>query len=71
MSAPKLVFSQPLELPDGRTVRVLAYDDGAIRVRIKGGLPYVLAEAFITGSDYDNKGQPRHAIIKLDSKRAK
>jgi len=69
MSAPKLVFSQPLELPDGRSVRVLAYDDGAIRVRVRGGLPYVLSEAFLTGSDYNNKGQPRNAIIKLDPRR--
>ncbi len=68
MSTPNLVFSQPLELPDGRSVRVLAYDDGSLRVRVRGGLPYTISEAFITGTDYDNKGQPRHAIIKLDRK---
>jgi hypothetical protein len=55
------VFSEGLVLPDGRKVRVLAYDDGSVRFRLDG-TPYVIEEAFLTG------GRNDHAIVKLGRK---
>ena len=40
------VYSEGLTLPDGRKVRVLAYDDGSVRFR-PDETPYVLAEAYL------------------------
>ena len=45
----KAHFSETVTLPDGRKVRVLAYPDGSIRFRVDG-LPYVLAEAYLSGN---------------------
>lgn len=55
---PERIYSEGLVLPDGRKVRVLAYDNGSIRFRISD-TPYVLEEAFLSG------GGQNHAIIKL------
>lgn len=60
---PERVFSEGLLLPDGRKVRVLAYDDGSVRFRVDG-TPYVLEEAFLSG------GRQDHAIVKLTPKAA-
>ncbi len=65
MSAPTLVFSEGLDLPDGRNVRVLAYHDRSLRFKVRGGLPYAITEAFITGSDTRSDGRPRQAILML------
>lgn len=55
---PELVYSEGVDLPDGRKVRVLAYDDASIRVRLNG-CPYAISEAFLQGGENDK------AIIKL------
>ena len=49
----------PIELPDGRKIRVSAYPDGSIRFRVDG-LPYVLTEAYLSGNPEKDK-----AILKL------
>ncbi|MFK4122357.1 hypothetical protein [Streptomyces longwoodensis] len=49
----------PIELPDGRKVRVSAYPDGSVRFRVDG-LPYVLTEAYLSGDPAKDK-----AIVKL------
>ncbi|MCX4976244.1 hypothetical protein [Streptomyces sp. NBC_00620] len=46
------VFNKHLELPDGRKVRVTAYDDGSVRF-VLGGAPYVIQEAFLGGMGND------------------
>ncbi|MFI5901577.1 hypothetical protein [Streptomyces cyaneofuscatus] len=51
--------ADPIELPDGRKIRVSAYPDGSIRFRVDG-LPYVLTEAYLSGDPEKNK-----AIVKL------
>jgi len=51
-------FGEWVTLPDGRRIRILGYEDGSIRFRVEG-TPYVIAEAFLTGSSNDT------AIIKL------
>ncbi|MGW0496949.1 hypothetical protein ACWD0Z_16360 [Streptomyces sp. NPDC003007] len=51
--------AEPIELPDGRKIRVSAYPDGSIRFRVDG-LPYVLTEAYLSGSPEKDK-----AIVKL------
>lgn len=51
-------FSEGLVLPDGRKVRVLAYEDGSVRFRLDG-TPYAMTECFLAGGSGD------HAIIKL------
>ncbi|WP_030940623.1 MULTISPECIES: hypothetical protein [Streptomyces] len=51
--------AEPIELPDGRKVRVSAYPDGSIRFRVDG-LPYVLTEAYLSGNPEKDK-----AILKL------
>ncbi|WP_066936318.1 hypothetical protein [Microtetraspora fusca] len=56
--SPEITFSEGLELPDGRKVRVLAYSDGSVRFRLDG-TPYVISETYLSG------GQNDHAIIKL------
>ncbi|MGW1716088.1 hypothetical protein [Streptomyces sp. NPDC002156] len=56
--SPDNVFSEWVALPDGRRIRVMAYEDGSIRFRVDGA-PYVLAEAFLSGSSQDK------AILKL------
>lgn len=55
----KAHFTETVNLPDGRRVRVSAYPDGSIRFRVDG-LPYVLTEAYL--SDNPEKDQ---AIVKL------
>lgn len=55
---PERIFSEGVELPDGRKVRVLGYDDRSVRFRIDG-TPYAMVEAFLQGGSGD------HAIIKL------
>ncbi|MFE0351470.1 hypothetical protein [Streptomyces griseoluteus] len=52
-------LADPIELPDGRKVRVSAYPDGSIRFRVDG-LPYVLTEAYLSGNPEKDK-----AILKL------
>ena len=59
MARPVLIFSEGLALPDGRKVRVLAYDDGSVRYRLTGGTPYAITEAYL------QRGAADHAIIKL------
>ncbi|MFE9098992.1 hypothetical protein [Streptomyces sp. NPDC007264] len=49
---------EPIELPDGRTVRIRAYSDGSVRFRLDG-TPYVITEAYLSGRPED------HAIVKL------
>lgn len=61
--SPDNVFSEWVTLPDGRRIRVMAYDDGSIRFRVEG-TPYVLTEAFLSGSSQDT------AILKLSPGRA-
>ena len=56
--ASKLVQSERVDLYDGRRVRVLAYEDGSIRVRIDDP-PYLLEECFL------GAGRNAHAIVKL------
>ncbi|WP_328683123.1 hypothetical protein [Streptomyces sp. NBC_00343] len=51
--------AEPVELPDGRKIRVSAYPDGSIRFRVDG-LPYVLTEAYLSGNPETHK-----AILKL------
>ncbi|MFJ4809364.1 hypothetical protein [Streptomyces longwoodensis] len=51
--------AEPIELPDGRRIRVSAYPDGSIRFRVDG-LPYVLTEAYLSGDPAKDK-----AIVKL------
>ena len=51
--------AEPIELPDGRKIRVSAYPDGSIRFRVDG-LPYVLTEAYLSGNPEKDK-----AILKL------
>ncbi|MER6981680.1 hypothetical protein [Streptomyces carpinensis] len=51
--------ADPIELPDGRKIRVSAYPDGSIRFRVDG-LPYVLTEAYLSGNPESHK-----AIVKL------
>lgn len=58
---PERIYSEGLVLPDGRKVRILAYDDGSVRFRLDG-TPYVMEEAFLSG------GTQNHAIIKLAKK---
>nr|WTB28558.1 hypothetical protein OG781_02335 [Streptomyces sp. NBC_00830] len=50
---------EPIELPDGRKIRISAYPDGSIRFRVDG-LPYVLTEAYLTGNPEKDK-----AILKI------
>jgi hypothetical protein len=50
------IESHRVDLQDGRTVRVRAYDDGSVRVQLNGG-PYAIAEAFLPGNE--------HARVKL------
>ena len=59
--AAKLIASHRVELSDGRYVRVLEYDNRALRFRVSDS-PYVIEEAFITGT----KGQ--HSIVMLSPK---
>lgn len=61
--SPNNVFSEWVTLPDGRRIRVMAYEDGSIRFRVDGA-PYVLAEAFLSGSSQDK------AILKLSPGKA-
>lgn len=61
--SPNNVFSEWVTLPDGRRIRVMAYDDGSIRLRVEG-TPYVLTEAFLSGSSQDT------AILKLSPGKA-
>ncbi|GAA3504464.1 MULTISPECIES: hypothetical protein [Streptomyces] len=51
--------ADPIVLPDGRRIRVSAYPDGSIRLRV-GGLPYVLTEAYLSGDPDKDE-----AIVKL------
>jgi hypothetical protein len=61
---PERIFSEGIDLPDGRRIRVLAYDDWSIRVRLSHpdvDVParYMLEEAFLQG------GRNDHVILKL------
>ncbi|MGW5969442.1 hypothetical protein [Streptomyces sp. NPDC055186] len=51
--------ADPIELPDGRKIRVSAYPDGSIRFRVDA-LPYVLTEAYLSGNPEKDK-----AILKI------
>ncbi|MFE7168740.1 hypothetical protein [Streptomyces sp. NPDC057616] len=51
--------AEPIELPDGRKIRVSAYPDGSIRFSVDG-LPYVLTEAYLSGNPAKDK-----ALLKL------
>ncbi|MEU6548286.1 hypothetical protein [Streptomyces sp. NPDC046859] len=51
--------AEPIELPDGRRIRVSAYPDGSIRFSVDG-LPYVLTEAYLSGNPKTDK-----AVVKL------
>jgi hypothetical protein len=55
--APKLVVSQPLDLPGGRKMKVFAYDNGEVRFELSDG-PWVLSQCFLPG-------EKDKAIIKL------
>ncbi len=57
MSAPKRVQTTRVDGPD-RTVHVLFYDDGSVRIRLSHA-PYFLEEAFIGGNPAQN------AVLKL------
>lgn len=61
--SPDNVFAEWVTLPDGRRIRVMAYGDGSIRFRVEG-TPYVLTEAFLSGSSQDT------AILKLSPGKA-
>jgi hypothetical protein len=56
MATTTKIETQRVDLQDGRKVHILAYDDGSIRLRVTGGAPYVIEQAFL-GND--------PAIIKL------
>lgn len=56
---PQHTQTRKVELDDGRTVSILTYDDGSIRFRINGGVPYAISEAYLQGSSN------QHGIIKL------
>lgn len=61
MARPNLVDSHPLDLADGRRVRIKEYDDGSVRFQIdlgEGG-SYAMTECYLQGRPTD------HAIIKL------
>jgi hypothetical protein len=64
MSKPSIVASIPVDLPDGRRVRVIAYDDRSIRVRISDS-PYFIEEFFGSGT----VGQ--HTIAKFTPKKTR
>jgi hypothetical protein len=51
MAPPQKLTSHRIDLPDGRNVRVLSYDDGSLRFRITGGGPYALTEAYLAASE--------------------
>ena len=55
---PDRVFSEGIVLPDGRKIRVLAYDDGSVRIRFDGA-PYVMTECFLRANAQG------HAIVKV------
>lgn len=46
---PERVFSQRVDLPDGRKVHVVSYDDGSVRFRLDGS-PYALTECYVQGN---------------------
>ena len=50
--ASEIASSTPVELPDGRKVRVLSYKDGSLRFRVTdtNSKGYALTEAFLSGS---------------------
>jgi hypothetical protein len=58
VSMAKIIMSEGLVLPDGRKVRVVAYDDDSVRFRLDR-TPYVITEAYLSGDPSS------HAIIKL------
>ncbi|MCO5171150.1 MAG: hypothetical protein M9894_33010 [Planctomycetes bacterium] len=55
---PRLVTKRTVRLPFGRTVRVLGYANGAVRVRLKDAAPMVVSEAFLTGN--------QNVILRID-----
>lgn len=56
-----ITHAETVELPDGRSVRILTYKDGAIRIRVSG-TPYVLSECYLSGN------AQALAILKLEPK---
>ena len=64
MSKPSIVASIPVDLPDGRRVRVIAYNDRSIRVRISDS-PYFIEEFFGSGTEGQN------TIAKFTPKKAR
>jgi hypothetical protein len=65
--APELVQSVPVDLDDGRRVRVLVYDDLSIRFRISGvKSAYAMTECFLAfnpANAHPERGG--HAILKV------
>ena len=57
--ASNLIHSQQVAGPNGRFVRVLFYEDGAVRVRVEKAGPMVISQAFLTGAG-------KNVIIKLE-----
>ncbi|MFC8257542.1 hypothetical protein ACWEAF_32215 [Streptomyces sp. NPDC005071] len=51
--------ADPIELPDGRKVGVIAHTDGSIQFSVDGS-PYVLTEAYLSGTTEKDK-----AIVKI------
>jgi hypothetical protein len=51
--------SDRIDLPDGRTVHVLTYPDRSVRIRLTGGAPYAITEAYLA------RGQHDHVTVKL------
>ena len=56
----QLIDSREMSLPDGRRVTMRAYDDGSVRLRVRGGAPYVMTQAFLAG------GKSGHAVVHLE-----
>jgi hypothetical protein len=59
--ATNAIFRDTVVLPDARTLRILVYPDGSVRIRLSG-CPYVVSECYLTGKPEDA------AIIKLSRK---
>ncbi|MEU6786669.1 hypothetical protein ABZ912_46380 [Nonomuraea angiospora] len=44
----------PVTLRDGRTLKIVTYDTGAVRIYLHGGALYVLSEVSLKGDRTDN-----------------
>lgn len=51
----------PIQLPDGRIVKVSEYPDGSLRLKVSGlpGVRYAMTECFLPGQGHE-------AIVKLE-----